>query len=193
MSHLQKTSWAKLPTSYGVFEMIAYKDDSGEQLVLQKGKCKQNILVRLHSQCLTGDALASLRCDCGEQLNLSLQKIAREGGILIYLQQEGRGIGLFNKIRAYHYQDQGLDTVDANTKLGFKDDLREYAVAAKILKDLGIRSICLLTNNPRKATALQQAGIEIIQSIPLLVKPNLVNMHYLTTKQSRLGHNLKLS
>src|SRR3989344_3949305 len=184
MSHLQKTSWAKLPTSYGVFEMIAYKDDSGEQLVLQKGKGKQNILVRLHSQCLTGDALASLRCDCGEQLNLSLQKIAQESGILIYLQQEGRGIGLFNKIAAYHYQDQGLDTVEANTQLGFKDDTREYSIAAEILKDLGITSIRLLTNNPRKVQGLEQAGIIIKQQLPLLIKANSVNSKYLATKKN---------
>ncbi|MDP3698657.1 MAG: GTP cyclohydrolase II [Nanoarchaeota archaeon] len=192
MTYLQKTSWAKLPTSYGMFKMTAYKDNSGEHLVLQKGTSKNNVLVRLHSQCLTGDALASLRCDCGEQLGLALQKIAQEGGLLIYLQQEGRGIGLFNKIMAYHYQDQGLDTVEANAKLGFKDDAREYVIAAEILKDLGIKSICLLTNNPRKVSALRQAGIEIIQSIPLLVKPNKVNTSYLITKQAKLGHNLKL-
>ncbi len=192
MNQLKKTPWAQLPTSYGTFEMSGYKDNTGEHLVLKKGIIKDNILVRVHSQCLTGDALTSLRCDCGEQLELSLHQIAREGGILLYLQQEGRGIGLFNKINAYYYQDQGLDTVDANAKLGFKDDLREYAVAAEILQDLGTKSICLLTNNPRKVLALQQAGIKITQILPLLVKPNSVNTQYLVTKQTRLGHDLKL-
>ena len=189
--NLQKTLPAKLPTAYGQFIVIAYKDHQGEHLAVTKGKIKENPLVRIHSQCITGDALKSLRCDCGEQLELSLKKIATKGGILLYLQQEGRGIGLFNKIAAYHHQDQGLDTVEANIKLGFKDDAREYSIAAEILKDLGITSIRLLTNNPRKVQGLEKAGITINQSLPLLVKPNAVNARYLDTKQKRLGHNLK--
>ncbi len=188
---LQKTHSAKLPTSYGLFKVIAYRDIPGEHLALIKEPITKNPLVRIHSQCVTGDALASMRCDCGEQLELSLQKIAKESGILIYLQQEGRGIGLFNKIAAYHYQDQGLDTVEANTKLGFKDDTREYSIAAEILKDLGITSIRLLTNNPRKVQGLEKAGIIIQQQLPLLIKANSVNSKYLATKKSKLGHSLE--
>src|SRR3989344_3336376 len=152
----QKSPFAHLPTAYGLFSVIAYKDPTGEHLAITKGKTAKNPLVRIHSQCLTGDALSSLRCDCGEQLNQSLKLIAQEGGVLLYLQQEGRGIGLFNKIAAYHQQDQGLDTVEANTQLGFKDDARDYCIAVEILKDLGIASIKLLTNNPRKVQQLEK-------------------------------------
>jgi len=193
MNTLQKTPPAKLPTAYGQFTVIAYKDAHGEHLAVIKGKIKKNLVVRVHSQCLTGDALASLRCDCGEQLHSSLQKIADAGGLLIYLQQEGRGIGLFNKILAYCYQDQGLDTVEANLKLGFKDDDRQYAIAAEILKDLGLTSIRLLTNNPRKVEGLEQAGIKVTQRVPLLTTPNSVNAAYLAVKQEKLGHQLEFS
>lgn len=190
--YLKKTLPAKLPTSYGLFRVIAYKDAHGEHLALTKGRATKNPLVRIHSQCITGDALASLRCDCGEQLDHSLKMIAQEGGILLYLQQEGRGIGLFNKIAAYYHQDQGLDTVEANTKLGFKDDARDYSVAIEILGDLGITSIRLLTNNPRKVQELEKAGIKISQRVPLLITPNQVNTEYLLVKKNKLGHHLDL-
>lgn len=193
MTILQKTQLAKLPTRYGRFKIIAYKNKQEEHLALIRGEISKNPLVRIHSQCLTGDALASLRCDCGEQLDKAMKMIAQEGGILLYLQQEGRGIGLFNKIQAYHHQDHGLDTVEANAKLGFKDDLREYAAAAEILHDLGIKSISLLTNNPRKVAGLVKYGITVAQSFPLQVESNPDNKAYLTTKQKKLGHHLKIS
>ena len=193
MKQMQKSPPAHLPTSYGQFTVIGYKDSHGEHLALIKGKIAQTPLVRIHSQCLTGDTLKSLRCDCGEQLNQSLKMIAKEGGILLYLQQEGRGIGLFNKIAAYHHQDQGLDTVEANKKLGFNDDDRDYGIAANILKDLGISSIKLLTNNPQKVQGLEKAGIRVVQRIPLLVVPNSMNAKYLAIKQKKLGHHLEIS
>lgn len=193
MTILQKTQLAKLPTKYGRFTIIAYKNKQEEHLALIRGEISKNPLVRIHSQCLTGDALASLRCDCGEQLDKAMKMIAQEGGILLYLQQEGRGIGLFNKIQAYHHQDHGLDTVEANAKLGFKDDLREYAAAAEILHDLGIKSISLLTNNPRKIAGLAKYGITVARSFPLQVESNPDNKAYLTTKQKKLGHHLKIS
>jgi len=190
---LQKSLPADLPTTHGHFKVIAYKDDErGEHLAVLKGEPTENAVVRIHSQCITGDALTSQRCDCGEQLDLSLKKIAQEGGILLYLQQEGRGIGLFNKIAAYHHQDRGLDTVEANHKLGFQDDVRSYSIAAKILKDLGIRSISLLTNNPRKVQGLENYGIIINERIPVLVKTNTANRNYLAAKQKKLGHHLKV-
>ena len=188
---LIKTSPAKLPAAYGEFTVIGYKDQQGEHLALTKGKVTQNPLVRIHSQCVTGDALSSLRCDCGEQLDQSLKMIAQEGGILLYLQQEGRGIGLFNKIAAYHHQDQGLDTVEANTKLGFKDDARDYRIVVDILRDLGVASIKLLTNNPRKVQQLENAGIKVVERVPLLIAPNSVNAGYLKVKRQKLGHYLE--
>ena len=192
MSQLKKSPIAHLPTSYGRFTVIAYKDIDGEHLALIKGKIKKKPLIRIHSQCVTGDALTSLRCDCGEQLSQTMKIIAKEGGILLYLLQEGRGIGLFHKIAAYHHQDHGLDTVEANVKLGFKDDARDYTIAAKILKDLGVDSIRLLTNNPRKIKGLQQAGIKVVERVPLLINPNDVNVGYLSVKQKKLGHELGL-
>src|SRR3989344_7786991 len=191
MALLQKTLSAKLPTSYGQYTVTSYKDAKGEHLALINGEITPNPLVRVHSQCITGDALASLRCDCGEQLDLSLKRIALEGGILLYLQQEGRGIGLFNKIAAYHQQDLGLDTVEANTKLGFSDDDREYRIAAEILKNLGATSIRLLTNNPRKVQQLEKAGIKVVQRIPLHILPNNFNAGYLMVKKNKLGHYLE--
>lgn len=190
---MPKTLPASLPTKHGPFQVIAYQDsDMKEHLVLLKGKVEgeENVIVRVHSQCLTGDTFTSLRCDCGEQLDKALKKIAKEGGIILYLQQEGRGIGLFNKIAAYHHQDQGMDTVEANQKLGFDADVRDYAVAADILRDLGVKSIKLITNNPRKIEGLQKAGIHITQRVPLVIKPNEINHTYLKTKQQKLGHAL---
>lgn len=189
---LTKTSPAKLPTVYGEFTVIAYRDSHGEHLALIKRKIAENILVRIHSQCTTGDSFKSLRCDCGEQLSQSMQMIAKEGGILLYLQQEGRGIGLFNKIAAYHHQDQGWDTVEANQKLGFKDDGRDYVIAADILKDLGVLSVKLLTNNPRKVQGLEKAGITVVERIPLLTTPHSANTDYLLVKKKKLGHHLNV-
>ncbi len=185
---LQKSPSAHLPTRYGLFTIIAYKEDKAEHVALTKGNLSKDPLVRIHSQCLTGDALASLRCDCGEQLQQTLKILSKEDGVLIHLQQEGRGIGLFNKITAYHHQDKGLDTVEANTKLGFKDDAREYAIAAEILRDLGVSSIRLLTNNPRKIQELQQAGIQVKERVPLIISPNKMNESYLQVKKKKLGH-----
>ncbi|MBI5398437.1 GTP cyclohydrolase II [Candidatus Woesearchaeota archaeon] len=187
-----KSALTILPTKCGEFEAVAYRDDAArEHLVLVKGriKGKSDVLVRVHSQCLTGDTLGSLRCDCGEQLQKALQIIAQEGGVLVYLQQEGRGIGLLNKIKAYALQDKGMDTVEANLKLGFSEDDREYVIATEILKDLGVSSIRLLTNNPRKIEGLRQGGIVISGSVPVKVKPNRINAGYLRTKQEKLGHH----
>lgn len=191
---VKKTAEANFPTKYGSFKAIAYEDCyKGQHLALVKGnvKNKKNVLVRVHSQCLTGDTLGSLRCDCGTQLDKALKLIEKNNGVLLYMQQEGRGIGLINKIAAYHYQDRGMDTVEANLKLGFKADARDYTVGAQILEDLGLSTIRLLTNNPRKIMGLEKYGLEIAQRIPLLTKPNKINKKYLKTKKERLGHYLE--
>lgn len=190
----KKTRAVELPTKFGNFRAISYQDDSkGEHLALIKHDVKgqENVLVRIHSQCLTGDTLGSLRCDCGEQLEQSFAQIKKEGGVLIYLAQEGRGIGLFNKITAYTLQDQGMDTVEANIKLGFGEDDREYGIAAEILKDIGVSTVRLLTNNPKKLEGLTRYGIRVVERVPIVVEPNAVNQAYLRTKQKKLGHQLE--
>lgn len=182
-----------LPTQYGYFTLHVYEDvlDSFNHLAIVKGdvRNRDNVLVRIHSECLTGDVFGSKRCDCGEQLHAALQRIEKEGeGAIIYMRQEGRGIGLVNKIKAYHLQEEGMDTVEANEQLGFAPDLREYSLSAKIIEDLGIRSIRLLTNNPDKIEGLQEYGIKIETREPITVPANEYNKDYLHTKELKMGH-----
>lgn len=189
--HRQAT--VKLPTKYGNFLLHLYKSavDEHHHLALVKGDVTIDVpvIVRVHSQCLTGDIFGSMRCDCGEQLEKALQIIEKEGrGVLLYMRQEGRGIGLSNKIMAYQLQDNGRDTVEANEELGFKPDLRDYGIGAQILADLGIKRIRLLTNNPKKIVGLKGHNLEIVERIPIEISPNEVNAHYLETKRDKLGH-----
>ncbi|GAA5338692.1 bifunctional 3,4-dihydroxy-2-butanone-4-phosphate synthase/GTP cyclohydrolase II [Thermus antranikianii] len=191
--YVKREAEALLPTRFGEFRILGYRDSlTGEEhaaLVMGSWDPEEPVLVRMHSECLTGDALHSLRCDCGFQRDLALERISKEGkGVLVYLRQEGRGIGLVNKIRAYHLQDQGLDTVEANLALGFPPDLRDYGVGAQILYDLGVRKMRLLTNNPRKVKALSGFGIEIVERIPLRAGDNPHNERYLQAKKEKLGH-----
>lgn len=194
---IEKISEAKLPTKFGEFRICVYRNGEGiEHAVLVKGEIsgKKGILTRLHSECLTGDLFHSLRCDCGNQLGKSLKLIAKEGtGIFIYLRQEGRGIGLGNKIKAYSLQEKGADTVEANKMLGFPADLRDYEAGAEILKDLKVGSIKLLTNNPKKIEGLEKYGIVIDERVPLEIDPNENNVKYLETKKNALGHFLSLN
>lgn len=189
-----RLSKARLPTCYGEFVIYAYKDpvDNSEHLALVKGTISplDPVLVRVHSECLTGDVFGSIRCDCGQQLSLALQKISEKGsGVLVYLRgHEGRGIGLAHKLKAYQLQDKGLDTVDANLDLGFPVDSREYGIAGDILFDLGVKIVSLMTNNPKKCLALEHAGLEIKERIPLLAPPHRENMAYLITKKLKMGH-----
>lgn len=183
----------QLPTQYGTFKAIGYTDvlEGKEHIALVKGDIDENspILIRVHSECLTGDVFGSNRCDCGPQLHAALEQIERNGsGILLYLRQEGRGIGLMNKLKAYKLQEQGYDTVEANLKLGFKPDLRNYGIGAQILRDLGVRKIKLLTNNPRKIAGLAGYGLEVVERIPLQLPIKKENEHYLRTKKNKLGH-----
>lgn len=192
---ITKISSSRLPTEYGEFNATVYRDAQGkEHMALTMGDLTDKTpLVRLHSECLTGDVLGSLRCDCGEQLQSALASIAEHGhGALIYLRQEGRGIGLGNKIKAYALQDEGLDTVEANHQLGFPSDARDYGVAVAMLDDLGISALRLLTNNPDKHDALQSHGIRVIERIAHQVQPNAENLDYLQTKASKMGHVLNL-
>ncbi|MFH1879007.1 MAG: bifunctional 3,4-dihydroxy-2-butanone-4-phosphate synthase/GTP cyclohydrolase II [Candidatus Omnitrophota bacterium] len=191
---IEKMAETVLPTRFGEFKLFAYKSmmDDYQHLALVKGNVTEGeVLVRVHSQCLTGDVFHSLRCDCGEQLDEAMKRISRAGkGVILYLSQEGRGIGIFNKIKAYQLQDEGCDTVDANLKLGFKDDLRDYGIGAQILADLGLKKIRLLTNNPRKIIGLKGYGIRIVSREALEVSPGDKNRKYLEAKKRRLGHKL---
>jgi len=192
-SEFKRLAKASLPTRYGQFLVYAYaaQGDETEYLALVMGdiSADEPILCRLHSSCVTGDLLGSLRCDCGDQLELALESIKKEAkGVLLYVEQEGRGIGLVNKIRAYELQDQGLDTVDANLALGFKADERDYEVAATILRELGLKKLRLMTNNPTKKAALEKFGLEITEVLPIIATSNTHNELYLQTKRSKMGH-----
>lgn len=183
-----------MPTDYGTFTLIDYSVETNgqEHLVLTKGTWTKDepVLVRMHSSCVTGDIFGSCRCDCGEQLHKSMQMIEKEGkGVIVYLNQEGRGIGLLNKLKAYKLQEQGLDTVEANVELGFKADERDYGVGAQILRDLGIRKIRLMTNNPKKRAGLIGYGLEIVENVPIVVPSNPHNEKYLTVKRDKMGHS----
>lgn len=185
----------KLPTKYGYFELIPFQERTNglEHMALIKGNFTSNetILTRIHSACATGDLFGSLRCDCGEQLIESMKLIEKNGnGIILYLQQEGRGIGLMNKMKAYKLQEEGMDTLEANLQLGFAPDERDYEIGAKILDHLGIKKVKLLTNNPDKIIGLEKNGIMVVERIPLIIQPNPCNKYYLDTKESRMGHQL---
>jgi 3,4-dihydroxy 2-butanone 4-phosphate synthase/GTP cyclohydrolase II len=192
---VERIEVVKLPTDYGDFDLYLYRSklDMQHHLALVCGQVsgRSNVLVRVHSECLTGDVFGSRRCDCGPQLHQAMRQVAEDGcGVIVYMRQEGRGIGLAPKIRAYKLQEQGYDTVEANQKLGYDMDLREYGLGAQILADLGLRTIRLLTNNPRKVVGLEGYGLEIVEQVPIRVKPNPHNARYLATKREKLGHLL---
>ncbi len=186
-----------MPTVWGDFDLIAYKEkNSGqEHLALVKGEWKKGepVLVRVHSSCMTGDIFGSCRCDCGPQLHKAMEIIEKEGkGVIVYMNQEGRGIGLVNKLKAYKLQEEGYDTVEANLKLGFKMDERDYGIGAQIIRDLGISKIRLMSNNPTKRTGLVGYGLEIVENVALEVDSNIHNVSYLETKRDKMGHSLKM-
>ena len=192
---IERVAEARLPSKYGEFKIIAYRSsvDPGEHIALTIGDWEpdQPVMTRIHSECLTGDVFGSLRCDCGEQIELALRMLGKEGtGAFLYMRQEGRGIGLHNKIKAYSLQDTGLDTIEANEKLGFESDLRHYGIGAQMLLDLGIRKIRLLTNNPKKVVGLSGLGLEIVDRVEVEVPPNNENLAYLQTKRAKMGHIL---
>jgi 3,4-dihydroxy 2-butanone 4-phosphate synthase / GTP cyclohydrolase II len=195
---VHRVAEAVLPTKFGEFKVIAYKSDidTGEHVALVMGDLSgdEPVLARVHSECLTGDVFGSLRCDCGEQFAMAMEQISKEGrGVLLYMRQEGRGIGFHNKIRAYELQDKGLDTVEANVKLGFAPDLRDYGIGAQILADLGLHRLRFLTNNPKKIIGLESYGLEVTETIPIICPPNPYNIHSLETKEKKMGHTLGIA
>ena len=192
---VRRASTTKLPTDHGEFTVIAYANDvdANVHLALVKGEINKDdaVLVRVHSECLTGDVFGSKRCDCGEQLHKAMEVIDKEGrGVILYMRQEGRGIGLVNKLKAYELQDKGLDTVEANLELGFKPDLRDYGIGAQILVDLGVRKMRLMTNNPKKIVGLEGYGLKVVERVPMEINPHERNLIYLKTKKKKLGHML---
>ncbi len=194
---IHRVAEASLPTRFGDFNAVAYRSDvdADEHVALVKGDLSSDeaVLVRVHSECLTGDVFHSIRCDCGDQIDLAMKAIADVGqGVFLYMRQEGRGIGLHNKIRAYALQDQGLDTVEANEALGFECDIRDYGIGAQILADLGLKRIRLLTNNPRKVIGLEGYGLEVVETVPIVAQANPRNARYLETKQKKMGHLLNI-
>jgi 3,4-dihydroxy 2-butanone 4-phosphate synthase/GTP cyclohydrolase II len=183
-----------MPTNWGDFDLIAYKvtTNGQEHMALVKGKWQKDepVLVRVHSSCVTGDVFGSCRCDCGPQLHAAMQMIEKEGkGVIVYMNQEGRGIGLLNKLKAYKLQENGRDTVEANIELGFKMDERDYGIGAQILRDLGLSKIKLLTNNPKKRAGLIGYGLEIVENVGIVIEPNPHNVNYLQTKKEKMGHS----
>ena len=192
---VSRAASARLPTEFGEFDIHVYESPRETHVALVRGDLGDgdDVLCRVHSSCVTGDIFHSERCDCGPQLQAALERIANEGrGVLIYLNQEGRGIGLANKIRAYQLQDQGFDTVEANEKLGFQPDQRDYGIGAQILRDLGVRSMRLLTNNPRKFVGLEGYGLSVVESVPIEIEPSEHTRGYLKTKKEKLGHKLSV-
>jgi 3,4-dihydroxy 2-butanone 4-phosphate synthase/GTP cyclohydrolase II len=194
-SLIEKVTDVNMPTDYGDFKLAAYKQTStGDvHMALIKGEWEADepVLVRVHSSCATGDIFGSCRCDCGSQLHAAMQKVEQEGkGVVLYMNQEGRGIGLLNKLRAYKLQEEGYDTVEANHRLGFKMDNRDYGIGAQILRDIGVKKIKLISNNPKKRTGLIGYGLEIVESVPIEITPNEHNIRYLTTKRDKMGHNI---
>ncbi|MFN3740643.1 MAG: bifunctional 3,4-dihydroxy-2-butanone-4-phosphate synthase/GTP cyclohydrolase II [Thermodesulfovibrionales bacterium] len=193
---IKRVAITKLPTEHGEFTAIGYTNyvDSNLHIALVKGEIRSDepVLVRVHSECLTGDVFHSKRCDCGEQLHRAMEMIEKEGkGVILYMRQEGRGIGLENKLKAYELQDKGLDTVEANIQLGFKPDLRDYGIGAQILVDLGVRNMRLMTNNPKKIVGLEGYGLKVVERVPIEIKPHEKNLIYLKTKKKKLGHLLE--